>query len=254
MNYELEKGKKENRLRSFSSNKQLRTNWSLITNSFCAAKYCFFKTMNSPVYLLFFLQSSFYSYSNEYDRPKTPKKKEHDIRHLATFLTLKLLKRKTGENCMISAGFLQRSASPQNIQCHTKASRQSQTDSWFFVVPMNSLCFGKTGGEEKNRGIEERGERETWRDRGRDEEGRKKLGSHLSERGAPNDSCSTSSPFLPLSLLPPPCLTCASFSFSSLRVRAPPGSSVTFRITTLFFSHPMNEPSVRPSTTDRKSR
>lgn len=107
-------------------------------------------------------------------------KKEHDIRHLSTFL--KLLKRKTGENC---AGFLQRSASPQNIQCHTKASRQSQTDSWFFVVPMNSLCFGRTGGEEKNRGIEERGERETWRDRGRDEEGRKKLGSHLSERGAP---------------------------------------------------------------------
>lgn len=79
---------------------------------------------------------------------------------MATFLTLKLLKRKTGENCMISAGFLQRSASPQNIQCYTKASRQSQTDSWFFVVPMNSLCFGKTGGEEKNRGIEEREGRE----------------------------------------------------------------------------------------------
>lgn len=250
MNYELEKGKKENRLRSFSSNKQLRTNWSLITNSFCAAKYCFFKTINSPVYLFFFYNPvSIHTVTSMTGRKH--QKKEHDIRHLSTFLTLKLLKRKTGENC---AGFLQRSASPQNIQCHTKASRQSQTDSWFFVVPMNSLYFGRTGGEEKSRGIEERGERETWRDRGRDEEGRKKLGSHLSERGPPNDSCSTSSPFLPLSLLPPPCLTCASFSFSSLRVRAPPGSSVTFRITTLFFSHPMNEPSVRPSTTDRKSR
>lgn len=56
--------------------------------------------------------------------------------------------------------------------------------------------------EEKNRGIEERGEREIWRDRGRDEEGRKKLGSHPPEGGAPNDTHSTSSPFLPL--FPPP--------------------------------------------------
>lgn len=41
-----------------------------------------------------------------------------------------------------------------------------------------------------------------WRDRGRDEEGRKKLGSHLSERRPPNDTRSTSSPFLPP--FPPP--------------------------------------------------
>lgn len=122
-----------------------------------------------------------------------------------------------------------------------------------FCCTSELLMPGQMRGKEKNRGIEERGEREMWRDGGRDEEGRKKLGSHLLERRPPTLLAALpplSSPFFPL---PPPCLTCASFSFSSLRVRAPPGSSVTFRITTLFFSQPMNEPSVRPSTTDRKS-
>lgn len=104
--------------------------------------------------------------------------------------------------------------------------------------------------EQRDRG--ERGERETERQRERRRR-KEKAGKPPVRKGAPNDCRSTSSHFLPLFLLPPPCLTCASFSFSSLRVRAPPGSSVTFRITTLFFSHPMNEPSVSPSTTERKS-
>lgn len=133
-------------------------------------------------------------------------------------------------------------------------SQQIRVTRVFFLFCFCTLVLAYVRGREEQRDRGERGERERCGGtEGETKKEGKKLGSHLSERGPPMILASLPPLSSPLSPLPPPFLTCASFSFSSLRVRAPPGSSVTFRITTLFFSQPMNEPSVRPSTTDRKS-
>lgn len=129
----------------------------------------------------------------------------------------------------------------------------STMKSWLLLcTKLFMLVKNDEKGKEERSDRGERGERgaEGQRERRRRKE---KAGKPPVRRGAPGDTAALPPLSSSRSPLPPPCLTCASFSFSSLRVRAPPGSSVTFRITTLFFSQPMNEPSVKPSTTDRKS-